>query len=219
MSKSYSIQKKLWKGYGKVARILGDTQYDIYRSDVLTDPLSSEKWIDRKVAAFSKDRKYGSTPTNGLSKWLCWVDGRLSGNFDLQQGDFLYDPLNGGTYFIAGFQDHHDIVAIRCNATISVNRHSYSNSGSGFAPGDTEVAASIPCYIEEMSSGGGAFGYIPAASSATDAVAAYKVYLWDPVGEIELRDAIVDSDGRRFQVLTVDTSDLGTTLICKAYNP
>ena len=219
MSKAYSIQKTLWKGYGIVAKVLGDDKYDIYRSEELTDPLSEEKWIERKVASFSKDRSYSKTASMGVSKWLCWVDGRLSGTFDIQQGDFLYEPINGVTYFIASFEDHVDLVAIRCNATITVNRSGYSDSGSGFGPGDTEVATSVPCYIEETSSGGGTLGYIPAASHGEDALPAYKVHLWDPAGELQIRDAIVDDNGRRFQVLTVDGHDLGTTLICKAYSP
>jgi len=218
MSKADTYQKKIWKGFGKAAKALG-RDFDIYRSEVLTNPIQDVNWIDRKKAAFALDNKYGSAHTFGTSMWRCFVDGRLNDLYDIQQGDYLYDKLTGETFYIATAQQHLPIMAVKASSTISIYRAGYNDFSDGGAPTDTEVAVSIPCWIEEPSSAGGDLGYMPAASyGAKDSIRVHKIFLWDPVGTIQLRDAIVDQDNRRSQVVNIDTGDAGTVLTTLAYD-
>lgn len=218
MSKEAKIQEKLWKAYGKVGKVLG-RDFGIYRSAELDTPIKERKWVVDLKVAFSQDWKYSQTLKTGVSLWKCWVDGRYHGLADIQQGDILYNSTSGETYFIASTQRHLDIQAIKANDRITINRSGYSDSANGFGPGDTEVAANVPCYIEELSGTGGGLGYVPGGNYGTDALPQYRLYLWDPNEEIEARDAIVDDQGRRFQVLNIDRNEIGTILYCKVYTP
>jgi len=218
MSKAYSIQKKLWKAYGKVGKALG-REFSVYRPTELTDPMRPTNWLFNTDIAFSQDWKYKSPHKWGVSLWKTWVDGRLNRLTDIEQGDIFYDSLRNETYFVASTQEHLDIQSIKANERITISRAGYTDGANGFGPGDTEVATDVPCYIEEPGSGGGNLGYIPAASYSTDSVPSYIVFLVDNNNEIEIRDAITDDKGRRFQVLNIDDNDVGRKLSCSVYTP
>lgn len=219
MSKSYSIQKKLWKAYGKVAKKLGeDNQYLVYRSSTLSDPIVEGNWVATTPVSFSQDNAYNKAHDGGLSLWLCWIDGRLTDNFDLQQGDFVCDPDTESVYFIASAQRNLPIRAIKATSTISVNRGGYTDGPNGYAPGDIQIAQNIPCWVEDPGAGGGGLGYVPAGNYNADSVPTHKIYCWDPAGELQRRDAIVDQNGNRMQILNIDNSDMGTLVTATAYN-
>lgn len=219
MSKADSIQKKIWKAYGKVANTFGKHSYEVYRSELLTDPITDNNVIDSALVAFSKDDKFKKAEDSNVSMWICWIDGNLENLFDIQAGDFLYSEEAGETYYIVSAGSHVNIQAIKTNATVSIQRSGYSDGGNGFAPGDNEVAVAVPCYIRAQSSTTGTLGYIPASSYATDGVANYEVYIWDPSEEISIKDVIIDHLGNRSQVLTVTHSDIGTKLVTRVYEP
>lgn len=216
MSKADNIQNKLWKAYGKVAKSLG-RPFDVYRSDVLTTPLDDANYLDNKLVSFSKDNKYSSANDQNLSLWLCWIDGRLTDLFDIQQGDILHNAETSETYIIVSAQKHLPIRALRSPNTVSIARSGYSNSSNGFGPSDTEIATNVPCNIKLPSSGGGAGGYIPASNVAQSAVPNFEIHLWDPANVIQIGDAVIDEQGNRSQVLAVTITDMGTKLTTTAF--
>lgn len=215
---AYSIQKKIWKAGGKVAKKLAMHEYLIYRSSTLGDPICEANWIDTKKAAFAQDDKFSKPHEGGVSTWNCYIDGRLTGSFDLQQGDFLYDPEEEVTYFISAQQDIMQTRAIKTTSTISVARTGYADSVDGYGQTDIDVGINIPCWIGRAGGGGG-LGYVPAASYAADTLPTYEIYCFDPANEIQRRDIITDEHGNRSQVISADRDDMGTVITAVAYNP
>jgi len=219
MSKATTLQKQLWKAYGKVAKTLGAHEYEVYRSAVLDQPIQDANVIDTRLVSFSKDTKYNKPDTSGKSSWMCWIDGRFEGLFDVQKGDYLYSESSGDTYYIASASDHMYIQAVKANDTITITRTGYGDSGSGFSSNAvTTVGSSIPCDILQPSSGGGS-GYIPAATSSTDALPKYEIYVADTYNEVQIRDLVTDQNGAESQVLAIYSDDLGSKLITQQVAP
>lgn len=220
MSKADSIQRKLWKAYGKVGKALGKYSFDIYRPTAsFNNPLQDIYVIDNKVVAFSKDQTFTKPENQGVSLWYCWLDGRLEQLFDVRPGDYLYSEEAGETYYIASAGDQMYTQAIKTNDIVTISRSGYSDGGSGFQPGDMDVATSLPCYIVQPSYQGGTAGYMPASGYATDSVPNYEIYLANTFNELQIRDVVIDSSGNRSQVLSIFSTDIGTKAITKAYEP
>lgn len=219
MSKAISIQKKLWKAYGKVAKVLGVYTYEIYRSSTIDTPIQDIYVIDTRQVSFSQDEKYSGTDKSGVSGWLCWVDGNLEDLFNIQKGDYLHSLETGETYYIASATDHLYLQAVKANNVIEVSRVGYGDTGSGFSTDvPTIVASSVPCDILQPSSGGSG-GYIPVSTYSRDALPSYEIYLSDLANEVKIRDVITDEFGNKSQVLVVYNDDLGTKLITQAMEP
>lgn len=218
MYKADKIQQKIWKAFGKAGKKLGKP-FELYRSAELTNPIQAKNYLDTKFSAFSLDEKFKRPPSESMPMWQTWVDGRLETHFDIQRGDFLYSPELNETYMIASAELHNTIQSIKCESTISLIRSGYSDSGSGFAPGDTEVATSIPCSIQIGSPAGGHLGYIPAGTHLDESLQTAVIYTWDPANEIAVRDAITDNNSRRWNVLATEQTDVGTKLTVRAFNP
>lgn len=216
MSKADSIQRKLWKAYGKVAKTLG-TEYEVYRAATLVNPLIDQYYIDTKPATFSQDYEYRKQRDEGVSIWNCWIDGRLEGLFDIQQGDHLLSHLTGDTYYIASAVPHLDIIAIKTNNVISINRSGYAEGDDGFGVVDVPIGVDIPTLVYQPK-GAQTSSYDPARSEMFSTLPAYDMYLFDPLNEIEVGDAITDKKGQRTQVTAVYVTDNGTHLSTIAYD-
>lgn len=222
-TKAEKWQNLIYKMYGKVSKNLGRT-FDVYRPQQLDNPLNGSNWIYNTIVAFSQDWGYGGPHGEGLSKWKTWVDGRFDNNFTIQPGDHFYSSETDETYFVAAVQPHLDIQSIRAPDRISVYSFSYSDGANGYGASDTEVASSVPAWIQQQSSAGGG-GLVPASTYATDTLPLWVIYIWDGQkelnfsGEVQRRYSVVDQDGNRSQVLTIIRDDIGTKLITRAYNP
>lgn len=216
MSKADSIQRKLWKSYGKVGKTLG-FDFEVYRAPTLVNPISDEYYIDTKKTSFSQDYEYRKQRDEGVSIWNCWIDGRLEGLFDIQQGDHLYSQETGDTYYIASSLPHLDIVAIKTNSNITINRSSYADSVSGFGVVDLVIGANIPALIYQPK-GAQTSGYNPVQSEMFSTLPSYDMYLFDPLKEIKVGDAITDTSGQRTQVTAVYVTENGTHLSTTAYD-
>lgn len=210
------IQKKLYKAYGKVAKVLGE-EFEIYRSQAVNNPLQEENFIDVRKVSFSMDEGYNRTPGQGFNVWNCYVDGRLEELFDIQQFDLLKSQSTGEIWMIASAEPLLQIKAFRMEDQISVVRSGYTDSGSGFGPGDTEVADLIPCKIDDGTPSGGSLGYVPASQYGTDAKPVAVIWVSDARREIQIRDAVTDQNGQRYQVLNNESTPIGNKLIVKAY--
>lgn len=207
-----SIQKKLYKGYGKVANKLGE-EYEVFRSLATSNPLTENSYIDTTKVAFSQDNGFSKPHRNGVSIWTCWIDGRLDDLSDIQQGDYLKSSETGDIYLIASAQLHLPVEAIKMLSTISVtNGSSYADSGDGFGPTETVVVTAVPCYIEQTGSGSESAGYVP-SGSLSGVEASWTINLHDPESLIKNGFIVTDSEGNRGQVKRVYKSDLGTRLI------
>ena len=216
-----SIQSKLDKAYGTVAKTLG-RDFAIYRPDGIDNPIRSANYIYEQKASFSIDEKFKTVAKSGLSIWYAWTDARLGTLFNLKNGDILFNSLEDETYIIVGMEPHLAHQAIKANDRISISRAGDSgygdNDGTGFAPGNIVagevVATNVPCQILQPSSYG-LGGYVPVASNAEDSISNYEVYLNDTFNEIAIRDKLTDQFGNISEVQEKYETDTGTKLVCR----
>ena len=213
----HKIQQKLNKAYGKVGKKLG-AEFNVYRPYTISNPLVIDNIMDTKLVSFSLDEKFKKAPSDSLNVWNCWIDGNLESLFVLQQGDLLKSDDTLEVWMIASMEIMLPITAIRLDEVVTISRSGYTDSGSGFAPGDTEVATSVPCKIEIGNPSGSALGYNPAASYVTDALQVAIIWLSDLQKQVEVRDAITDAYGQRYQVLAIENTPIGTKVIAKAFD-
>ena len=221
MIKAESIQNKLNKSYGIVAKVLGES-YEVYRPASIDSPLDTANYIDTQKAGFSLDETYKAVSKSGASIWLAWIDGRLDNLFNLQNGDMLHDNDTNDTYIMVGITINLSHQALKANNRITVERAGSTgygdNDGTGFAPGNaattTVIGTEIPCQILQPSSYGNA-GYVPVSSNAEDTIPNFEIYLWDSKKEISVRDKITDSLGNTSEVSSILQTDIGTKLICR----
>lgn len=211
----HKIQRKLYKAYGKVANVLGE-DFELFRTHELTDPLNPANFIDTKKASFSLNDKYTTTPKEGVNEWTCYTDGRLEALFDIQQGDFLRSVETQEKWMVTTAEVMLPIKAIKLPDTISVQRAGYGNSGSGFGPGDTEVATNIPCLIDDGNPTNGSLGYIPALNYQQEGRRVAIIWLNDANMEIEERDIVIDQNGKRLHVMSNERTPWGNKLIVQA---
>lgn len=213
MSKADSINKKIRKAYGKVGNTLG-YPFEIYRPWNLENQISTQSFIDVKNAAFAIDNKFmRSIAADKLPVYTAYVDGLLEELFDLQQGDILYREETGETYITTQVETHKAIQAFACNNRLTVYTTAYSDPGTGFAGGDSQVATSLPCYIDIRGPSGGDLGYIPGASYGSDAYDRATIYCWDPEGTLSRSHMFDDRQGRRWNVISaVDVTPIGTVI-------
>lgn len=216
MSKADSIQRKLWKSYGKVGKTLG-YDFELYRADTLVDPINDQYYIDTKKVSYSQDYEYRKQRDEGVSIWNCWIDGRLEGLFDIQQGDHLFNYETGELYYISSSLPHLDLIAIKTNSKVSIVRSGYADGANGFGVTDISIGIDIPALIYQPK-GANTSGYNPAQSEMFSVLPSYEMYLHDPLREIKIGDAITDSSGQRTQVTAVYITDNGTHLSTTAYD-
>ncbi len=216
-----SIQNKLNQAYRIVAKQLG-TPFEVYRPFALGNPIDSDNYIDEQLVAFSKDNKYATPPSGGLSLWRTWIDGRLNNLFDLENGDILFNPSTLDTYIMVGLDLHQTHQAIKAEHRVSFQRVTEAGygdaDGTGFAPGNvsttTVYATDVPCQVIQQ----GAFGtqsYIPASTSTEDTIARYEIYLWDNSDTIEERDIIIYGT-LQIQVQSISKTDIGLRVSARA---
>ena len=221
MSKADSIQAKLDKAYGIVAKNLG-RDFEIYRPATIDDPLNTANYIDTKLVSFSKDEKYKKGASSGMSLWNAWVDGRLESLFDLQNGDILYNSQTDETYIMVGMEPHLTHQAIKANQRIVIERSGssgYGNAdGTGFAPGNITggaiIAQAVPCQVLQPSSYG-VSSYINVSSNSEDSIPNFEIYMFDYKNEVNIRDKVTDFYGNTSEVQAIYHTDIGTKLTCR----
>lgn len=199
-----SIQRKLFKAYGKVAKKLGFPA-DVYRvSQGYNRPIQDSNWIDTVPFSVSQDNKF-SAPV-GSNLWLAWIDAQLGNQFDLAVGDILQLPENGQTFYIIDMHALHPIRALECNTTITIktiNEYVDGNDGSGWGPSDGNmVAVDVPCWATVSGSQSIDGGFVPARTALTQSNEVFTLQLWMPEGSIKSNDLITMKDGTELMIST-----------------
>lgn len=213
-----AIQKKLWKGYGKVAKKLGK-DYDVYRTtDFSASAIQNNNWITTSKASFALNDSFSNAHQFGVPIFQVYIDGNLDAIFDLKAGDILRHDNDNETYYIAALQDHLPIKAILAPNRIDVQRASYGDTGNGFGPSDSEVLKGIPCNIQSAGTGTG-MSYVAAPSTVSEGIQKYNIFCHATQGTINPRDIVVDENGNRSEVKVAFFTDMGYKLVTEALAP
>lgn len=198
-----SIQKKLHKAYGKVAKKLG-FQSDIYRvSQSYLNPINTNNWIYNAKVSFSQDVKFGAPV--GSNVFLAWIDATLDTNFNLRVGDIVSDQETGRVYYIIDMYPLHPIRALETNTTITIARsgeYATSQTGQWGVSEYNAVASNLPAWVSVSGSQAIDGGFVPARTPIVQSNDVYNVQLWMPEGSIKPNDVIVLKDETELVVTT-----------------
>lgn len=197
-----SIQRKLFKAYGKVAKKIGFPA-DVFRvAQSYNKPLSDVNWIDQTAFSVSQNDKFNAPVGSNL--WLAWIDGTLSNQFDLQVGDIIQHPHNGQVFYIIDMHSNHPIRALECNSTISISSlEGYTDNGSGWGASQlTPTGADVPAWVSVTGSQSIDGGFVPGRTALSQGNDVYTIQLWMPEGSIRPNDVITLKDGTELTVGT-----------------
>lgn len=200
------MQDRIYKGRGIAARRLG-LPCDIFRPQNPTAPLATP--VGRIPVAFNAgDSKYLKASLYGKPVWYADCDGRLT-----CPGDYLVRVTDGAIWFIGAQQQLLPIVAIDCNASVSVHRTSVSvDCGpQGYAglqsPPDILGTADSP-WPASILLGGRALAAIGLPGDVKEG--GWRILLPPSVPiPILAGDLMIDDLQRRFAVESAELTDLG----------
>lgn len=195
-----SIQRKLNKAYGKVARMTGYVS-DVYRISQRPDyPIHPTNWMHSANASYSQDPRF-SAPV-GSNKWLTWIDPTLDQKFDLKVGDMLVDSFTEIVYYIIDMHPLHPIRSLECNTFIDVSAtNGYGDSGDGWGISTAkQIATHVPAWVQVSGSTSIDGGFVPARTALGQFSDVYTVELWMPEGTINTNDVITLKSGLQLTV-------------------
>lgn len=195
-----SIQRKLFKAYGKVAKKVGYPA-DVYRvSQSYNRPLDDQNWIERTHFSVSQNDKFNAPV--GSNTWLAWIDATLSNQFDLQVGDLVHYPHNGQTFYIIDMHAIHPIRALECNTTVSISGiDMYTDVGEGWGLNELDTAGiDVPAWVTVSGSQTIDGGFVPARTALSQGNEIYTIQLWMPEGTIRTNDLITLKDGTKLTI-------------------
>ena len=209
------IQSKINKGYGTVAKILGD-QYSWYRPFDPLRPISLLSLQGVISAQFSPEDKFSfSKPAdfNTRQKWY----GTFEGQANIQTGDYFIGRQ--GTYYLAYGERLTPLHCVWCNRTITIGRPqvtltpgaSTGYGGSNVALGDVPaVLQNWPACVE----GSARMRSTKMGLPSDGALGNYDVYLPSlPSTPIQWNDIITDDLGRRYIITNLDLTELGWKIV------
>lgn len=196
------IQAKVYDGYAKAAARVGRS-YTQFRPALTASPLNPLVQIGTIKAAMTplaSGFNFNRPATDTTLAFNCLADGAL-----LQIGDVLSDEATAETFFVGAMEQLTPIVAIRCNAVVSVSKR----AAGALAPGlnayqgptlgsETHAFAGLPAAILMVSAGRTTHsGELPADAPGP---LKYEIHLFptlDPT-MVSLNDMVTDANGRRF---------------------
>lgn len=213
-----SVQKKLDKAYGKVARKIGFPA-DVYRvSQDFIEPIHDQNWLESKPFSVSQNNKYDAPVGSNL--WLAWIDPNLSVQYQLQVGDIVESVETQQVFYIIDMHPIHPFRALECNSTISISTlQEYTDSGEGWAPSAlTQFVKDMPAWVQQSGSTSLDGGFVPARSALGSDAPIYTIQLWMPEGSIKPNDIVRLKDGSELQVQQAQWDVRGYKLIASAVN-
>lgn len=199
------IQALVNRGYSLSAQRVG-LLHSHYRPFGPGNPIAPSNLIGSLPAAFSVDRyKFGREDGYGTPEHQALVDGSA-----LVVGDYLVGP--SGTYFVAALDALVPILAIECNAVLSV-RHPAPPTNTGLvayggdvAVAEVEVMTGWPASLLE-----GTKGEKPDSGLPGDARAAWYQVLMPACAGVAILpyDILIDASGHRYKVSSAERTDKG----------
>ncbi len=196
-----SIQRKLNKAYGKVAKKLG-FDCDIYRiSQNYDTPISDANWLYNTKGSFSQNSSYNAPV--GSNTWIAWIDGTLDNKFDLKEGDIVVDRETGLIYYMIDMHPLHPFRALQANNFVTIESNvEYDTHNGEWGQGTTTILKNIPAWVGNSASRAIDNGFVPGRSIIPSSSAVYDIQLWMPEGMIRPND-IITANGNRLQAISV----------------
>ena len=218
----------LTQAYAATAAALGQP-YAVYRS-AGNDPLATTPLQTTPVIVTSaKAAGYSYTRSSTFDDVLFALQADFT---NVQIGDYLVGP--GGTFFIADMPSLRPVVAVQCNALVTVTRPNTERAASGgqgqgypsqpgstgryrgvgatesaTGPGETVVHSGIPANMTGTTGASRSQGELPSDSAGPSRWRIYLPRSAFPHGSVEDRDIVTDDLGQRHQVSSDYWSAIG----------
>ena len=197
-----SINKKIQKANAKVGSKLG-FEFKLYRSVDYLDPIQLKNLLGTSKVSWSIDQSFKKPANENYQQVNLFVD-----TTNLQLGDiFVNDELD--KKFVLISKD--PIVtpqAIEATNSVTISRTTYSTTG-GLHTELLEVAKNVPAAIFEV---GGQNMPSPEATQNKSSMPKYALWIWLPVNNIKLDDVLVDEQGNKSRIISIQYSPVGYKL-------
>lgn len=175
-------------------------------------PLAPANALPSLPASFdANDYRYSKPSLYGKATWTALLDGARTA-----VGDYLVGPT-GSTWFLAAEQPHLPIVAVSCNATLTLRRPHSSAAvgalpyGGDIASDEDLVASRWPASV--LTKGRGDKGDVQLPGNVRT--------LWVevllpaiPAASVLFADVFTDDAGQRMKVSSAELTDMGWRLLC-----
>jgi hypothetical protein len=198
------IQAKINYGYGKAAQYLG-VACNWYRptSTAFIDPSTLQGTVQ---AYFDSSPQFTAAKPSSFAHPASFV---AVDRTDLQTSDYLVKP-SGETYFINIIEALAPTSSIECNAVVTVFRSVTATSGAPYQMvvtnnGDIQVA-NCPCSILQGTKGEADHSGVE-MTPRMPWVAIVMPNL--PTVQLYVGDIMIDDKGRRYNLSSIEQSDLG----------
>lgn len=194
------LQERLYKGYGQMAKRVGQL-YDVYRSPDGMDPLASGNLIaSLHMAIATRTRPFEVPAQFKDAVWMVFIDGR-----ELQPRDFLAGPY--GTWYIADMQPELPIQAVRCNHTVSIGRPEFAVDDGALEQSLIPIASALPVFtqLKRVDIKQPAFG----SSTAGQAITHWTAFIPMAQGAIKQHDLVTDDEGVKYELDAPDFTNMG----------
>ena len=209
-------QALAYKGLRKSAQKAG-LPFQVFRPNGTSDPMAPVNMVVSLPAAFSAD-DYRFKRPQGYAKptWTVLIDGAQT-----QPGDYLSEvtALAGQdvrTFFIAAQQPLLPILAVACNATVTIARPTAQSGVGARQDGGNEAAIDVPTLTAwPCSMLAGTKGEKSDSGNIDDVRSPWMLVLLPPsasVADIRTDDVLTDAVGRRYLISGCELSPLGWKL-------
>lgn len=203
------LQQKIAYGLGRAATYTG-TSHTQYRPTGYINPISAGYSLGTLSAGFtlSTGMRPRGWPAQVKADQLFWQ--AIAPVASLQIGDYL---VGVNTYCIVGLDNLVIPIALRCTQSITFSRPSSTvptglqNYSSMATQAPVVYAQNVPCAINMKKQTGKAEVGLPGDAALR---AFYEAEFYLPDGFVQHRDIAVDSNGIRYQVVSVSSGLLGT---------
>ena len=203
----YEVQSAIWQGFAIAARELGSV-FDWYRPAGGGAVVADGNRLGTLPASLAVDARYSTFQPPGKPFWRALVDGA-----EVKVGDYLVsgpDLGDVGTFFIGQMAPLLPIMAVKCNAVLSVLRAAADGSTGGnpdsvgalgrwepTAATDTGVLTGWPAALIS-----GGRGETPPDKLPEDSRTGGFTALLPELAGVELQsgDRVADTDGNAFTV-------------------
>jgi hypothetical protein len=185
------LQKKIYKGMGKVAKKLGRS-FDVFHPVTANNPLQQNNYILTAPVWFEQLKPAGEDIV-----FVIYADLTPDKWNVIQIGDYFQDTLNGDVYYL--YQTQFNQIkpkAIWCTDVISVSRNTGYSNGESISQ---TIYTDIPVRIVSDNSFGGDH-YTPAPGYFTDSLQKVLIYSGAPQGSYKLDDIVTDELGNKFVI-------------------
>jgi hypothetical protein len=206
------IQAKIDYGYGKAAKVIG-TDFNIYRSASMINPLDSANLVKVIKASFTPTLTYGSYNKPNAPLWTAVIDGST-----LLAGDWI---SNGAlTFYLADKQALLPYPAVQCSTTVNITRPTYSSGSGPYEASELTIASDLPVFMFNKKDKTASPHWSPVNTDSVVSTPEWEFYINTRTeGDIQSKDIITDKLGTQYIVETNSFTSFGYIVSAKLAKP